>query len=68
MEFHISNTIKLEKWFCPIYNREIDSGLCFEISNIGNDSLCLKGNDKPPCGWDKAHEACFKCQHYADWD
>ena len=42
MEFRISDDVKLEEWFCPIYNRKIDCGLCFDISNIGDDILCLK--------------------------
>lgn len=68
MVFRISNDAKLEEWFCPVYNRNIDCGLCFEASNIGNDSLCLQGNDKSPCSWDEARKTCLKCQHYADWD
>lgn len=68
MEFRISDDVKLEEWFCPIYNRKIDCGLCFDISNIGDDILCLKGDDKPSCSWDEAHKSCLKCQHYADWD
>ena len=45
MEFRIRDDVKLEEWFCPIYNRKIDCGLCFDISNIGDDILCLKGDD-----------------------
>ena len=67
MEFRIRDDVKLEEWFCPIYNRKIDCGLCFDISNIGDDILCLKGDDKPPCSWDDAHKSCLKCQHYAAW-
>ena len=44
MEFRIRDDVKLEEWFCPIYNRKIDCGLCFDISNIGDDILCLKGD------------------------
>jgi hypothetical protein len=54
--------------FCPIFNHEIADGLCWDISNIGNDSLMLPPEKTPPCGWDEAHEICLKCQHYADWD
>ena len=66
MEFHISTDVKLEEWFCPIYNRKIDRGLCFDVSNIGNDSLCLTGDDKPPCSWDKAHKICLGCHVYKE--
>lgn len=31
MESRISDDVKLEEWFCPIYNRKIDCGLCFDI-------------------------------------
>ena len=68
MEFRTSETAKLEKWFCPVYNHKIDSGLCFEVSNIGDDTLCLKGNDKPPCNWAEAHKICLDCPRYVDWD
>ena len=68
MASRIDNTAERESWFCPIYNRRIDYGLCWEVSNIGDDSLCLKGAEKPPCSWDKAHKTCNQCQHYADWD
>ena len=27
MEFRISDDVKLEEWFCPIYNRKIDLSL-----------------------------------------
>lgn len=68
MVFRTSDTAKPEEWFCPIYNRKIDCGLCFEVSNIGDDTLCPKGDDKPPCNWAEAHKACLNCPRYADWD
>lgn len=66
MEFRINDDVKLEEWFCPIYNRKIDCGLCFDVSNIGNDSLCLTGDDKPPCSWDNAHKICLDCHVYKE--
>lgn len=54
--------------FCPIFNHEIADGLCWDISNIGNDSLMLPPEKTPPCSWDEAHKSCLQCQHYADWD
>ena len=66
MEFRISDDVKLEEWFCHIYNRKIDCGLCFEVSNISDDILCLKGDDKPPCMWEIAHQICLKCPVYEE--
>ena len=66
MEFRISDDVILEEWFCPIYNRKIDCGLCFEVSNIGDDILCLKGDDKPPCSWEIARQICLKCPVYEE--
>ena len=66
MEFRISDNVILEEWFCPIYNRKIDCGLCFEVSNIGDDILCLKGDDKRPCSWEKARQICLKCPVYEE--
>ena len=55
-----------EKEYCRIFNQEIDPGLCWEISNIGNDSLQLPQNLMPPCGWDEAHKICDKCPVYLE--
>ena len=41
MVFRTNDTAKPEEWFCPIYNRKIDCGLCFEVSNIGDDTLFM---------------------------
>lgn len=51
--------------FCPIFNREIPDGLCWEIANIGNDSLRLPPDETPPCGWDEARGHCNRCPEYA---
>ena len=68
MVFRTNDTAKPEEWFCPIYNRKIDCGLCFEVSNIGDDTLCLMGDDKQPCNWAEAHKTCLNCPRNADWD
>ena len=52
--------------FCPIFNHEIADGLCWDISNIGSDSLMLPPEKTPPCGWDEAHEICLKCLVYEE--
>lgn len=54
----------IEFWYCPIFDKEIDEGLCWDISNIGNDSLCLSADERPPCGWEEAYKICKACQHY----
>lgn len=36
--------------FCPIFNHEIADGLCWDISNIGNDSLMLPPEKNHPVG------------------
>ena len=56
----------IEFWYCPIFDKEIDEGLCWDISNIGNDSLCLSADERPPCGWEEAYKICKACQHYAE--
>lgn len=49
---------------CPIFGKEIANGLCWEISNIGDDTLPLPPDEIPPCGWDEAHKICDKCPWY----
>ena len=49
---------------CPVFGRKIDDGLCFEVANIGNDSLMLSPEETPACGWDEAHKICSKCPYY----
>ena len=53
-----------ERVFCKIFNREIDYGLCWDIANVGDDSLMLRNEEIPPCGWDQAHKICDKCPEY----
>ena len=52
--------------FCPIFGRKIADGLCWDISNIGNDSLMLPLEKIPPCGWEKAHQICDECPVYQE--
>ena len=51
--------------FCPIFNHKIADGLCWDISNIGNDSLMLP-EKTPPCSCEKAHQICLKCPVYEE--
>ena len=50
--------------YCPIFGKDISYGLCWEISNIGDDSLDLPADKRPPCGWEAAYEVCKKCPVY----
>lgn len=52
--------------FCPIFNHKIAGGLCWDISNIGNDSLMLPPEKIPPCGWEAAHKICDQCPVYKE--
>lgn len=66
MESKIKNNIP-EHIKCPMFSHEIDCGLCWEISNIGDDSLKLRDEEKPKCGWEEAHKICDKCPEYSKW-
>lgn len=52
--------------FCPIFNHMIADGLCWDIANVGNDSLMLPPEKVPPCGWDEAYKICEKCPIYIE--
>ncbi|WOC33244.1 hypothetical protein [Caproicibacterium argilliputei] len=64
MDFIMKPKSEDEQAFCPIWNKKISAGLCFDISNIGNDSLNLPQKLRPPCGWRTAHEICDTCENY----
>ena len=40
---------------CPLLNKEIDWGYCWELCNIATDDILLEGDTVPD--WDKALEA-----------
>ena len=50
--------------FCPLLNKTINTGYCWELCNIGTDEI-LMGDDKVP-DWDKATEICRECGRYND--
>ena len=68
MDDTICDDVMLPEWDCPIYKTKIDAGLCWEISNIGNDELKLLEKEMPPCDWKTANAYCRNCQHYTDWE
>ena len=67
MDFIVNNN-NIRMVDCPIFHREISEWLCWEISNIGDDSLKLPPHEVPPCGWDEAYRICQGCPHYAEWE
>ncbi|WP_143403015.1 hypothetical protein [Gemmiger sp. An120] len=67
MDSNSSKDPVFREWYCPIYKRKIDEGLCFEIANIGCD-LPFPLEDKPPCDSEEALKYCKNCPHYAEWD
>lgn len=48
--------------FCPLVNREIDWGYCWELCNIAEDYILLKGDTVKD--WDEAQKVCEKCGRY----
>lgn len=53
-----------EKVFCPIFNKDIEVGYCWELCNIGTDAILLKGDKVDD--WDEAQRICKKCGRYED--
>ena len=53
-----------EKVFCPLLNKEINWGYCWELRNIGTDEILFEG-DKV-ADWDEALKICKKCGRYED--
>ena len=60
----VSTAMADGKVYCKLFNEKIDEGLCWDISNVGNDSLMLPPDIVPSCGWDAAYEVCKKCPVY----
>lgn len=52
------------KIFCPLLNREIEDGYCWELCNIGTDDILLKGDDIKD--WKEAYKICDECGRYSD--
>lgn len=49
---------------CPLLNKKISEGYCFDLCNIATDDILL-GKDKVQ-DWDKAQEICERCGRYED--
>ena len=56
--------IKSNKVFCPLLNKEIETGYCWELCNIGTDEILLE-EDKVE-NWENAQKICRKCGIYYD--
>jgi len=52
------------KILCPLLNREIEDGYCWELCNIGTDAILLQGDIIPD--WDEAQKVCEKCGRYSN--
>lgn len=52
------------KVFCPLLNKEIDDGYCWELCNIGTDEILSYGDKVTD--WDEAQRICKKCGRYED--
>lgn len=53
-----------DKVMCPLLNRKIDWGYCWELCNIGTDDILLSGD--VVLDWGKALEVCEKCGRYSN--
>ena len=53
-----------DKIFCPLLNKKIDEGYCWELCNIGTDEILLEGDAIKD--WNKAHEICVECGRFFD--
>lgn len=58
--------VKNNKIFCPLLNKEIEEGYCWELCNIATDSILLNGDKIPD--WNAAQQTCKDCGRYEDED
>lgn len=50
--------------FCPVLNKEIAEGYCWELCNIATNGILLEGDAVKD--WDAAQKTCQECGRYAD--
>ena len=53
-----------KKHYCPLFEKEIEEGYCWELCNIATDDILLEGDTVND--WDAAQEICQKCGRYED--
>lgn len=52
------------KIYCPLLQKEVEDGYCWELCNIGADDILLDGD--VITDWDEAQKICEKCGRYSD--
>lgn len=53
---------KSEKIYCPLLERYIEWGYCWELRNIGTNEILIESDVVED--WDKALDICKKCGLY----
>lgn len=52
-----------DKCICPLYNREILYGECYEVQEVRDDEMDMKWL-REPIDIDKANKICEKCRWF----
>lgn len=58
--------LKSENIQCPLLNKKIDEGYCWELRNIGTNDVLLEGDNVS--NWDEAFTICQRCGRYEESD
>lgn len=53
-----------KKLYCPLLRKDIEVGYCWELCNIGDDSVLLPGDIVE--GWHAAQQVCRECGEFED--
>lgn len=51
---------------CPLLNKEISDGYCFDLCNIASDDILIQDDKGKIKDWDKAQEVCRQCGIYEE--
>lgn len=51
---------------CPLLNKEIDWGYCWELCNIATDDILIDGDTIE--SWETAQKICDECGQFDDDD
>lgn len=51
---------------CPLLNKEISEGYCYELCNIATDDILFPEDKGKVSDWDKAQDICKQCGIYND--
>ena len=54
------------KIFCPLLNKEIEEGYCWELCNIATNDVLLEGDTVTD--WEAAQKTCDKCGRFNEDD